>query len=345
MERALAYCARLIAHASSKAIDGGRGVSWIRLKKKHVHYYNNVPFFPMSSRDTPPPPDASRTEASGPSVEALLGDWTKRIPELHAVFKGARPFSHVTIDDFLDPDAIDDIHRHMPAVDKSWHQYHNPIEVKFANNNLSTFCPTLQKIFIAFATPYFVDKMRSLTGIHDLTSDQYLHGAGLHAHPRNGRLMMHLDYEKHPISNLQRRLNIILYMSKEWRPEWNGATELWDAQMTRRVQRVEAKFNRALIFQTDETSWHGVPDIIQCPPDVYRYSLAFYYLSPLVNAADQNKAGASKDGYRDRAVFTYRPSDARSPGLDALLSIRPHRRITQADLNEHMPSWCASVNS
>lgn len=279
------------------------------------------------------------------TTNALFGDWTEAIPELHTAFKDACPFPHVVINDFLNNDAIEDIHQNLPSVDESWHQYHNPIEVKFANNRISTFCPQLQNVFQALATPYFVDLMRNLTGIHDLTSDHYLHGAGLHAHPRNGRLMMHLDYEKHPISNLQRRLNIILYLSKKWYPNWNGATELWDSQMTHRVQKIEAKFNRALIFQTDETSWHGVPDIIQCPPDVYRYSLAFYYLSPLVNEANQNKAGASKNGYRDKAVFTYRPSDVRSSGLDALLSIRPHRRITQADLNEHTPFWRACQNS
>jgi hypothetical protein len=70
------------------------------------------------------------------------------------------------------------------------------------------------------STDQVVDNVRQITKIDNLTYDEYLHGAGLHAHPRYGRLNMHLDYEKHPYNGLQRRINIILYMNKEWDPSW-----------------------------------------------------------------------------------------------------------------------------
>jgi len=92
-------------------------------------------------------------------------------------------------------------------------------------------------------------------------------------------LMMHLDYEKHPYTDRQRRLNIILYLSKDWSPEWNGATELWNKDMSKKVVQSDVVFNRAIIFQTNEESWHGLPEKIMCPKRILRKSLGFYYVS------------------------------------------------------------------
>ena len=50
------------------------------------------------------------------------------------------------------------------------------------------------------------------SALSNLEYDKYLHGAGLHKHPKYGRLNIHLDYEKHPISGKERRLNIILFI-------------------------------------------------------------------------------------------------------------------------------------
>jgi len=181
--------------------------------------------------------------------------------------------------------------------------------------------------------------MRIITGISTLTYDQYLHGAGIHAHPRNGRLMMHLDYEKHPYTASQRRLNIILYLSKDWSPEWKGATELWDKDMSKKVVQSDVIFNRAIIFQTNEESWHGLPEKITYPKGVLRKSLAFYYVSPLVAEASKDKTGVGTDGYRTKACFVTRPTDTRCPPLEKLLKIRPHRRITEKDMKEIYPEW------
>ena len=73
-----------------------------------------------------------------------------------------------------------------------------------------------------------------LSSIKDLEVDPYLHGAALHCHPRLGRLNLHLDYEKHSrLYNKERRLNIILYLNKDWKEEWNGDTQLWNKDVSK----------------------------------------------------------------------------------------------------------------
>lgn len=271
----------------------------------------------------------------------IFGEWINKTPELKEEFIGNQPFPHILIKNFLQDHVIEKIYQELPEfnTDNSWF-YNNPIEVKFAKDNLIDLHPVVQNVFYALSHPKIVDKIESLTGVKDLEYDPLLHGGGLHGHPKNGRLLMHLDYEKHPIlENKQRRLNIILYLNKDWNKEWNGATELWDKNMENKIKEYNVIFNNALIFQTNEDSWHGVPEKITCPDDVLRKTLAYYYVSPLINEDNENKIGAGDSGFREKACFTMRPTDIQDPRILKLLSIRPIRRITEDDMNEIYPEW------
>ena len=187
----------------------------------------------------------------------------------------------------------------------------------------------------SLSTPTVIERISKLTGIESMEYDKTLHGAGLHMHGSGGQLMLHLDYEKHPIlENKQRQINIILYLSKSWNPSWNGATEMWDEGVLNKIKESPVIFNNALIFQGCEKSWHGVPEPIMCPPGEYRKTLAYYYITPLVNRADDRKVGSNPGGFREKATFTLRPHDEEDLRVMKLLSIRSHRRLTEDDLND-----------
>ncbi len=217
----------------------------------------------------------------------------------------------------------------------------NPIEVKYANDQLDKYPESIRQLFLAYANPQFIDIMRRLTGIPDLEYDEFMHGAGLHIHPRGGRLGIHLDYERHPITGKQRRINIILYMNRDWKEEWYGHSELWSEDVSECVVRSPPVFNHALIFQTNDISWHGLPEPIRCPSDQFRKSIAYYYVSPF---SDEDNGSKDKDKKEPRlkASFVPRPGDLVNEGLAELYRIRPQRRITKDDLARHYPEW--SVN-
>jgi hypothetical protein len=150
---------------------------------------------------------------------------------------------------------------------------------------------------------------------------------------------MHLDYEKHPYLNKERRLNIILYLSKDWKEEWNGHTELWDKDISKCVVKSNVQFNTAIIFKTNEESWHGIPEKILCPEGVLRKTFAYYYISPLESKATNEKFGNDGTGFRTKAYFTKRPDDNYCEKIEKLYKIRPHRLITQNDVEEIYPEW------
>jgi len=269
----------------------------------------------------------------------ILGDWLDN--DLNIINE---PFNHIIIDNFLQDDYFDKVTKSLPNSTDNFWEYMNPLEVKYALDRPEYMNDYIVNIFNVLSHPKVIEKISNIFGIQDLEYDPYMNGAGLHYHPRNGRLNMHLDYEQHPIlKDKQRRLNIIFYLNKSWKKEWNGSTDLWNYDMTECCFKSYPVANRVIIFETTENSWHGVPDKILCPQEEFRKTLAFYYISPLTSKISKSKTGANKTGYRTKATFVKRPTDPNDIRMKKLYEIRPNRRITKEDLSEIWPDWTEEV--
>ena len=262
----------------------------------------------------------------------IFGSWINNLEQLNKSFNKALPYEHIVIDNFLNDEYISNIEKEFPENYDDWFKYNNPLEVKYAYDNISNLKKNTELLFYILSSPQVINLFRKITGINNLNYDEYLHGAGIHAHPRDGKLAIHLDYEKHPISGKERRLNLILYLNKEWKEEWLGSTELWNQDVKECIFKSPIKFNSCLIFRTNDISWHGLPEPIQCPEGVFRKSLAYYYISPLESKGSINKIGGQEDGYRKKATYTLRPQDEKSDYLLRLIKIRSERRLNDGDL-------------
>jgi hypothetical protein len=216
----------------------------------------------------------------------------------HNEFKNAEPFNHVIIDNFFDEETALKLAGEFPDYNdpKIWSVYKNAIEDKKLTPNWDLFPKTTYQAFSLMNTPDYVNKMRLLTGINNLVADYGMHGGGWHMHQRGGKLNMHKDYSIHPKLGMERRINVIIYLTPDWQEEWGGGLELWshepDTNLPKEcVTKVHNKFNRAVLFDTTQNSWHGLPEAINCPEGVYRKSLAIYYLcEPRVDSEQHDRA-------------------------------------------------------
>lgn len=120
-----------------------------------------------------------------------------------------------------------------------------------------------------------LDYIACLTGIAGLIGDPYLAESGFHRMSRGACLAPHADFSHHDKLGLQRRLNLIWYIGSDYRPEWGGTLDLYDANMNS-VHNIAPLHNRAVIFQTSQTSFHGV-SAVDCPDHAFRKSIAMYY--------------------------------------------------------------------
>ena len=207
-------------------------------------------------------------------------------------WQNAKPYPHLIIDNFLPLEDAKAISKDFPNADSNfWYEYSNPLEVKKASSDWSKFPPSIYKTFLALLSPEVTNVLSHLTG-QQLTADVGLHGGGLHLHKAGGKLNTHLDYSIHPMAKLQRKVNIIVYVTEDWQTEWDGALGLWEHdsennQPGNLVQKIDCVFNRAVIFDTTMNSWHGLPDPVLCPDNKSRNSLAAYFLCEPPSIVDE----------------------------------------------------------
>ena len=207
----------------------------------------------------------------------------------------ANPFSHLIIDDFLEKEFAIQIAKEFPQFnDPSWKIYNNPLEIKKLQNHWDMFGVNTYRLISYLNSREFIDKLECLTNC-SLYPDIGLNGGGLHTHKSGGKLNTHLDYSIHPKLGLERRLNLILYITPNWQEKWGGALGLWNSDIAGKpdklVKSIVPKFNRAVLFDTTQHSWHGLPAPISCPEAVTRNSIAVYYLcDPRENTLNRGKA-------------------------------------------------------
>jgi len=200
-----------------------------------------------------------------------------RADEYARSWNAKTPFHYLVMDEFLTPEDAEAILAAYPEPDLDTWNHPTYVNQKKKFTLTSNFPPPIADFFDLTAAPEFRALMTRITGISDLLDDPDLVGGGLHQTIRGGYLDVHVDYNFHPKTKLHRRANLLLYMNKGWRDEWEGCLELWDMGTKRQLERIAPEFNRAVIFETNEVSYHGHPKPLKAPPDVARKSLAVYY--------------------------------------------------------------------
>lgn len=207
-----------------------------------------------------------------------------RMTELSAsaqeTYASAHPFPHIVLDDFFDPRLVDGVLEEFPKPDAiRWQRFDNANEIKLASSTEASFGPLTRLFLYHLNSITFLEFLSRVTGIDNLIADPRFEGGGLHQIVRGGKLGVHADFNKHGVYDLDRRLNLLLYLNKNWREEYGGHLQLWNRDMTRCEAKVSPIFNRVMIFSTTDFTYHGHPDPLECPAEMTRKSLALYYFT------------------------------------------------------------------
>ncbi len=191
-------------------------------------------------------------------------------------YQSAAPFPHTVVDDFLPSEVIEQILAEFPdAGSNAWaSRFDNVNENKRASADFFAWGPITQKVFIYLNSAPFLRRLEALTGIEKLIPDPYFLGGGLHCLPTGGKLNVHVDFNQHPTMNLDRRINLLVYLNKDWDAEYGGNLILkGDVE----EKLVVPQCNRTVVFSTTSHSFHGNPEPVCAPDGRDRISLALYY--------------------------------------------------------------------
>jgi Rps23 Pro-64 3,4-dihydroxylase Tpa1-like proline 4-hydroxylase len=185
------------------------------------------------------------------------------------------PFPHCIIDDFLE-DKIANTISDLFSKEKFIGINHFNEKKKWTDGlNVS---PDFVNLFNYLNSTEVISQLETITGITGLIPDKEMQSGGAHSSTKGGYLNIHADFTSHPYNkNWRRRINLLIYFSKDWEEAWGGQLELWDKEMRKCCIKIIPKFNRAVIFNTNETSYHGHPEPTNCPEGIQRKSVAMYY--------------------------------------------------------------------
>ena len=243
-------------------------------------------------------------------------------------FRGRTPYGYAVVGDLFDASVVSRVAREVEANLARCPQEEN-IYASYRKHRLSVLAdmPELTRQFIAgLNAPPFLRVLSEITGIEDLHPDPELRGGGIHAIGRGGYLKLHTDFNWHRGLAMYRRLNLLVYLNEDWKSDWNGNIELWSADARQRIFSLAPELGNALLFETNDLSYHGHPDPLACPEDTFRKSIALYYYTPT------RPATAIRFGRSEMTNFVERPAEKFES--DRLRRIR-HRIQLQAKKLAH----------
>ncbi len=235
-----------------------------------------------------------------PRLEAAKGT------ELRESYRTAAPFPHAVIDDFLPAETLEMCLTDFPARPSDGDvTFQSPQERLKTQFNPDALGDRMRTLFYSFNSRPFIAVLENISGISGLIPDPYFLGGGFHEIRQGGHLSIHADFNHHKPMDLERRINVLIYLNKDWDDAYGGQLELWNGDMTRCVKRVAPEFNRCVIFNTTDNSFHGNPNPVSHPAHVSRKSIALYYYT----------ATWSADRREHTTLFRARPGAEDGPRL------------------------------
>jgi Rps23 Pro-64 3,4-dihydroxylase Tpa1-like proline 4-hydroxylase len=209
-------------------------------------------------------------------------DLDRYIQKKKHIYKNGKPYPHIVIKNFFEKNFLSKVLDEFPNLSKikSSSNYNNKNEIKFANNDRKNFKKNTKNLFKFLNSKKFLNFVQNLASISEkLLPDYELNGGGLHEIKRGGVLKIHTDFNKHPHKNIDRRINVLIYLNKRWKKNYGGNLELWNKTMKKCVKKIAPKFNTMVIFSTNDFTNHGHPNPLKCPITISRKSIATYYFS------------------------------------------------------------------
>lgn len=192
-------------------------------------------------------------------------------------YQSAEPYHHICLDNFLPMEIIDQVRADLASLPDAQRSFDAAEEKLKSQYNPDRLPQYTRNLFYLFNSRPFILFLEEMTGIKGLIPDPYFIGAGIHKTLNGGYLNIHADFNVHKQMQLERRLNMLIYLNPPWKEEWGGSFEVWDKPMEKKVASFAPTENRMCCFSTGSDTWHGNPEPVNHPEGLPRQSIALYY--------------------------------------------------------------------
>ncbi len=213
-------------------------------------------------------------------------------------FDEAQPYRHLVIENFLKPEVAEALHANFPPMDELSIHYQGLNENKSEGSDFTKFHPAFAELRQFVGSPELSKALEKITGIKGLFTTEDNLGSGVHQGKNGSYLDVHIDFNIHHKRDLHRRMNLLIFLNKDWKDEYGGKAEMWNEDVSKMYQAYTPGYNVCVMFETSEISYHGYGKIT-VPEGMTRKSFYTYYYTPI---------GNYKGRYHD-TVFKARPEE------------------------------------
>jgi|APLak6261659701_1056019.scaffolds.fasta_scaffold04447_2 Rps23 Pro-64 3,4-dihydroxylase Tpa1-like proline 4-hydroxylase len=239
----------------------------------------------------------------------------------------AEPYPHIVLDNFLPNQLAENILQNFPSEvlrgDKFFESdYYGLHKRQIFPVNCNDY---IRNLFNFLNSSSVLQFLESLTQIKGLIPDPHFDGGGFHETSRGGKLGIHADFRINKQLHLNRRLNMIIYLNKDWEEDYGGCLEIWDKSMKNKIHSILPVFNKCVIFNTDATSYHGHPDPLNTPENITRKSIALYYYTASKSVYDETSDHST--------MYVSRPGD----------NINIRKQVIKTKAREYLKDWLPPI--
>ena len=229
---------------------------------------------------------------------------------------------HIVIDNYLDNDFAVLCQREiLDTTTNVWDRYNNCFEQKYTYRNKNEFPTTINNLFYSLTSENFITQLNKLTGLNLVNDNEKLYW-GIHLFNNNDKLDIHVDAGRHLHNGFVKAVTLGIYLSVDWSEKNGGHLEFWNGDKSNIdnpkiyncIDKILPIFNRCIIFENNDNSWHGAPNPCICNNNEKRIFLTLSYLLTETNILFTNE--------RLKAYFIKRPSDPDDEDKDKMRILR-----------------------
>lgn len=231
--------------------------------------------------------------------------------KLAADYQGKAPYDYGCFDNFLPLEVLEKVREEALAHGAQAAEHSSENERLKSSINPDRMQPYSRAVFNALNSRAFIQMLERMSGIKGLIPDPYFQGGGIHRTETTGFLDIHADFNHHQLMNLQRRINVLIYLNPDWKEEYGGSFEVWESDMSKKVDGFVPVMNRMCCFSTGDDTMHGNPEPVSHPDGSPRLSIALYYYT-----------ATWEDGKRTQStVFKQRPGTTDTKSNEATMRV------------------------
>lgn len=197
--------------------------------------------------------------------------------KLASSYQGKSPYDYGCFDNFLPEEVVKRVREEalqLGSKDPENDSGNEKLKTSFKPDIMPTYS---RAVFHALSSRAFIQFLEQMSGIKGLIPDPYYMGGGIHRSETGGFLSIHADFDHHSIMDLERRMNVLIYLNPDWKEEYGGAFEIWTDDMSKKVDSFAPVMNRMCCFSTGRDTMHGNPEPVNHPDGDPRLSIALYY--------------------------------------------------------------------